>query len=66
VGIDAPVNGRKPTVAMSYDYRLTYKQLADKVLSAMCKEDVEEIPNLVMWYFDQPDAVEHDYSPTSE
>ncbi|MBQ2248321.1 MAG: alkaline phosphatase family protein [Tidjanibacter sp.] len=65
VGIDAPINGRKPTVAMPYDYRLSYKQLADKVLGAMCNEDVEEIPNLVMWYFDQPDAVEHDYSPIS-
>ena len=65
VGIDAPINGRKPTVAMPYDYRLSYKQLADKVLGAMCNQDVEEIPNLVMWYFDQPDAVEHDYSPIS-
>ena len=65
VGIDAPVNGRKPTVAMSYNYRLSQKQLADKVIDAMCQENVDDIPNLVMWYFDEPDAVEHDYSPTS-
>ena len=66
VGIDANVNGRKPTVAMSYNYRLTQRQLADKVIDAMCQENVEDIPNLVMWYFDEPDAVEHDYSPTSD
>ena len=66
VGIDAKVNGRKPTVANSYDYRLSYKQLANVVLKAMCTKDLEQIPNLVMWYFDQPDAVEHTYSPTSD
>lgn len=66
VGIDAAVNGRKPTVAMSYDYRLSYKQLADKVIDAMCQDDVDKIPNLVMWYFAEPDAVEHEYSPTSD
>ena len=36
------------------------------VIDAMCKEDLEDIPNLVMWYFDEPDAVEHRYSPTSD
>ncbi|MBO7300871.1 MAG: alkaline phosphatase family protein [Tidjanibacter sp.] len=66
VGIDANINNRKPTVAMSYDYRLSQRQLADKVIDAMCQENVEDIPNLVMWYFDEPDAVEHDYSPTSD
>ena len=66
VGIDANVNGHKPTVAMSYNYRLSQKQLADKVIDAMCQKNVEDIPNLVMWYFDEPDAVEHDYSPTSD
>lgn len=65
VGVDAYVNGRKPTVAVSYDSRRTRKQLADLVLGALCKENVEEIPNLVMWYFDEPDAIEHTYSPTS-
>ncbi len=66
VGIDAAIGGHKPTVAMPYNYRLSYKQLADKVIDAMCQENVDDIPNLVMWYFDEPDAVEHDYSPTSE
>lgn len=66
VGVDAKVNGRKPTVAISYDSRRTRKQLADMVLGALCKPNVEDIPNLVMWYFDEPDAIEHSYSPTSE
>ena len=66
VGIDAAVNGRKPTVAMSYDYRLSNKELADKVIDAMCNEELTEIPNLVMWYFDEPDATEHNHSPISD
>ena len=66
VGVDAYVNGRKPTVAVSYDSRRTRKQLADMVLKALCNTKVEEIPNLTMWYFDEPDAIEHTYSPTSD
>lgn len=66
VGIDAAVNGHKPTVAMQYDSRLSNRELADMVIDAMCKEDLEDIPNLVMWYFDEPDATEHVSSPTSE
>lgn len=65
VGVDAAVNGRKPTVAVSYDSKRTRRQLADMVLGALCNPKVEEIPNLTMWYFDEPDAIEHTYSPTS-
>lgn len=65
VGVDAAVNGRKPTVAISYDSKRTRRQLADMVLGALCNPKVEEIPNLTMWYFDEPDAIEHTYSPTS-
>lgn len=65
VGVDAAVNGRKPTVAISYDSKRTRRQLVDMVLGALCNPKVEEIPNLTMWYFDEPDAIEHTYSPTS-
>lgn len=66
VGVDAAINGRKPTVAITYDSRRTRTQLANLVLGALCNSNVEQIPNLTMWYFDEPDAIEHSYSPNSE
>lgn len=66
VGVEAPYEGKFPTKYLIYDSNRTRKELADHVLEALCNPNVEEIPNLTMWYFDEPDAVEHRYSPTSE
>lgn len=66
VGVEAPINDRYPTRYLIYDSSRTRRELADYVLDALCNPVVEEIPNLTMWYFDEPDAIEHTYSPTSE
>lgn len=66
VGVEAPINNHFPTKYLIYDSRRTRKELADHVLEALCNPNVEEIPNLTMWYFDEPDAVQHSYSPTSD
>ena len=66
VGVEAPYEGGFPTKYLIYDENRTRKELADHVLEALCNPNVEEIPNLTMWYFDEPDAVEHKYSPTSD
>lgn len=66
VGVEAPINNHFPTKYLIYDSRRTRRELADHVLEALCNPNVEEIPNLTMWYFDEPDAVEHSYSPTSD
>lgn len=66
VGVEAPINGRFPTRYELYDVNRPRKVLADMVLAALCNPNVEEIPNLTMWYFDEPDAVMHRYSPTSD
>jgi len=66
VGVDAPIGGHFPTRAVAYDVARTRQQIADMVLEALCQEDVEQIPNLIMWYFDQPDMIEHYYSTESE
>lgn len=66
VGVEAPYEGGFPTNYLIYDSSRSRKELADYVLTALCNPNVEEIPNLTMWYFDEPDAVEHRYSPTSE
>ncbi|MBO7300441.1 MAG: alkaline phosphatase family protein [Tidjanibacter sp.] len=66
VGVEAPYEGGFPTNYILYDVNRSRKELADSVLAALCNPNVEEIPNLTMWYFDEPDAVEHRYSPTSD
>lgn len=66
VGVEAPINDHFPTKYLIYNPERSRKALADNVLEALCNPNVEEIPNLTMWYFDEPDAVAHDYSPTSE
>ncbi len=66
VGVEAPINDHFPTEYVLYDVNRSRRELADLVLGALCNPNVEEIPNLTMWYFDEPDAVEHRYSPTSD
>lgn len=66
VGVEAPYEDVFPTKYLIYDSRRTRKELTDHVLKALCNNNVDAIPNLTMWYFDEPDAIEHTFSPTSE
>ncbi|MEG1611704.1 MAG: ectonucleotide pyrophosphatase/phosphodiesterase [Alistipes sp.] len=64
VGSEVPINGRQATIWTPYSSRPTFYERADWVVNAMTRT-TEEIPNLVMWYFEEPDATMHDYGPTS-
>ena len=66
VGAEAPINGHYPQGGVLYDAARTRMELADMVLDALCNPDVKQIPNLIMWDVDEPDAVEHRYSSVSE
>ena len=61
VGTEAPINGSYPTHSVIFDSAITRMEIADMGLKALCNPDIEQIPNLVMLYFDEPDAVEHHY-----
>lgn len=63
-GSEVPVNGRQATVWTRYSDKPTYRERADWVLAAMTRPE-EQIPDLVMWYFEQPDAAMHTYGPAS-
>ena len=63
-GSDVPVNGRQATVWTPYSSKPSYYQRADWVIGAMTRPE-DEIPELVMWYFEQPDAAMHTYGPES-
>lgn len=62
VGSEAPVNGRFATVWTPYDGKASYTERADWVVNALCRP-VEEIPELIMWYIEEPDAVQHSKGP---
>ncbi|MEG0789151.1 MAG: ectonucleotide pyrophosphatase/phosphodiesterase [Alistipes sp.] len=63
-GSEVPINGRQASVWKYYSAKPTYYERADWVVEAMTRP-VKEIPNLVMWYFEQPDADLHHFGPTS-
>lgn len=63
-GSDVPVNGRQASVWTPYSSKPDYYERADWVIEAMTRPE-EEIPDLVMWYFEQPDAEMHNYGPDS-
>ncbi len=63
-GSDVPVNGRQATVWTRYSPKPSYYERADWVIDALTRPEAE-IPELVMWYFEQPDAAMHTYGPES-
>lgn len=63
-GSDVPINGRQATVWTRYSSKPSYYERADWVIEAMTRP-VAEIPDLVMWYFEEPDAAMHRYGPES-
>lgn len=56
--------GIQATVWTPYSSKPTYYQRADWVIEAMTRPEAE-IPELVMWYFEEPDATMHTYGPDS-
>lgn len=63
-GSDVPVNGRQATLWTPYSPKPDYYERADWVLEALTRPEAE-IPELVMWYFEEPDAAMHTYGPDS-
>ncbi len=64
-GSEVPIGGRQATIWTRYTEEPSYRERADWVIEAMTRP-VEQIPNLVMWYFEEPDASMHRYGPLSE
>ena len=63
-GSEVPIDGHQATVWTPYSSKPTYYQRADWVIEAMTRPEAE-IPELVMWYFEEPDATMHTYGPDS-
>ena len=64
VGSETVINGRQASVWTPFSAAVPYTERADWVLEALHRP-VEEIPNLIMWYIEEPDAVMHKTGPES-
>lgn len=65
VGSEADVKGVRPTYWKQYEHDMPFTDRIDTVMHWL--ELPESIrPNLVMWYFDEPDSQGHDLGPEND
>lgn len=64
VGSEAEIGGIQPSVWKPYQHNMPYGDRIDTVISWL-KKPAEIRPQLIMWYFDQPDGIGHDAGPDS-
>lgn len=64
VGSEAPIGGIHPTYWKKYDESVTYHERIDSVIKWL-GYPTSKRPELVTLYFDEPDAISHDYGPVS-
>lgn len=64
VGSETVINGRQASVWTPYSAAVPFTERADWVIEALHRP-VAEIPNLIMWYIEEPDAVMHHTGPDS-
>ncbi len=62
VGSEADVQGIRPTYWKRYDHNFPYEQRIDTVIHWLGFPEKDR-PQLVMWYFDEPDSSGHRYGP---
>lgn len=64
VGSEAPAQGIRPTYWKRYDGTVSYTARIDTVISWLSLPQPKR-PRLVMFYFDEPDGLGHEYGPGS-
>lgn len=64
VGSEAEIKGVRPSTWKSYDQNISYGDRIDTVISWLQRPE-DQRPDLIMWYFDQPDSDGHDFGPDS-
>ncbi|MGL4956661.1 MAG: ectonucleotide pyrophosphatase/phosphodiesterase [Bacteroidales bacterium] len=64
VGSEAPIGGYQPTPWKAYTERPSFEARADSVISWLAQPEAMR-PQLIMWYFEQPDAISHRQTPFS-
>lgn len=64
VGSEAPVKGRQASYWKIYDESISYSSRIDTVVKWLSYPP-DKKPGFITLYFDEPDAVAHDYGPVS-
>lgn len=64
VGSEADVQGIRPSIWKPYQHNMPYTDRIDTVISWL-ERPPERRPNLIMWYFDEPDGSGHNFGPDS-
>lgn len=62
VGSEAPVNGKQPTFWKRYDGSIPNEDRVDTVIKWL-NLPKEKRPDLIMWYFSEPDGIGHRFGP---
>ncbi|MDR2908165.1 MAG: ectonucleotide pyrophosphatase/phosphodiesterase [Bacteroidales bacterium] len=62
VGSETPINGMHPNIWKKFDKTVTYSQRIDSVMSWLERPESER-PQLIMFYFEDPDATSHFEDP---
>ncbi|MEZ5082418.1 MAG: ectonucleotide pyrophosphatase/phosphodiesterase [Bacteroidales bacterium] len=65
VGSEAEIDGFRPTYWKTYTKDFPYKQQIDSVISWLQKPE-DYRPQLILWYFDEPDQTGHIAGPDSQ
>jgi len=64
VGSEAAINGVRPSIWKKYEHKMPYENRIDTVI-AWLQLPENTRPHLIMWYFDEPDGVGHNFGPDS-
>jgi len=64
VGSEAPIQGIQPTYWKRYDQKISFVQRVDTVIKWFTLP-IEKRPQLVTFYYHEPDWVSHDFGPVS-
>jgi alkaline phosphatase D len=63
-GSEAPIRGIYANTWKRYDQSASFESRIDSVISWL-KKPIAVRPHLIMWYFDEPDHVGHEFGPAS-
>lgn len=65
VGSEANIMGYRPSITKTYDGAVPYSDRIDSVIAWLNLPEYRR-PRLIMFYFEEPDGVGHDYGPGSD
>jgi predicted AlkP superfamily pyrophosphatase or phosphodiesterase len=65
VGSEAPIKGMRPAYWKQYNHDFPFQQRIDTVIYWLNLPE-EKRPHLILWYFEEPDGIGHDFGPEGE